>query len=217
MKWSEEAWKTAVPIYQKILELDFIRELMEGTLRRDRFLHYIQQDAIYLVDYGKVLAGIASKLHRLEHREAFLSFANDCMAAERVLHQLYLGNEGTVSKAEPTPSCLLYTSYLVKQWHDAPVEVAAAAVLPCFWVYKGVGDYLAANQLRENNPYQAWIDMYGGEEFTASVNKAIGLCDEMAERCSASQRCAMTEAYVLCTKMEWMFWDSAWKMEMWPV
>jgi len=217
MKWSDQAWQAAEPVYKQILEMDFIRELMEGTLSRERFLFYIRQDAIYLVDYGKSLTGIATRLCRFEHRDAFLSFAKDCMVAERVLHEYYLQKEDVVTKTGPTPSCLLYASYLLKQTYDAPVEVAMASILPCFWVYKGVGEHLAANQNRENNPYQAWIDMYGGEEFDASVAKAIALCDEMAAEATEKQRQAMTHAYVLCTKMEWMFWDSAWRLEGWPV
>ncbi len=217
MKWSEEAWKAAKPAYTRILELDFVRELMAGTLSRERFLFYIRQDALYLVGFGKALAGIAAKLENVEHSQAFLAFAGECMAVERALHEVYLGKEKLPGRIEPTPTCLLYTSYILKQLHDAPLEVAMAAVLPCFWVYKEVGDHIVANQNKNNNPYQAWIDTYGGDEFSGAVERALALCDEAAAACTPEQRRAMTEAYVLCTKMEWMFWDSAWKLETWPV
>ncbi len=217
MKWSEEAWNAAKPAYNRILELNFVRELMAGNLSRERFLFYVQQDALYLAGFGKALAGIAAKLDKAEHSRAFLGFAGDCMAVERALHESYLGEEGLPERLEPTPTCLLYTSYILKELHDAPLEVAMAAVLPCFWVYKEVGDHILARQNRDNNPYQAWIDTYGGVEFADAVAKAIAICDEAAAACTPEQRRAMTRAYVLCTKMEWMFWDSAWKLEAWPV
>lgn len=217
MKWSEEAWKEAEPVYQRILEQDFIRELMAGTLRRDRFLCYIQQDVLYIVDFGKALAGIASKVDRIDYQSAFLGFANDCVVVERSLHKLYLDSEEIPKQSVQSPTCLLYTSYLLKQLHDAPVEVAMAAVLPCFWVYKEIGSYMLAHQNKDNNPYQSWIDTYSGEGFDQVVQRIIDICDEMAERCTKEQRRAMTDAYVLCTKMEWMFWDAAWKLEEWPV
>jgi len=216
MKWSEQAWKAAEPVYQRILELDFVRALMAGTLSREKFLFYIQQDALYLVGFGKALAGIAAKLDNVEHSQAFLGFAGECMAVERALHASFLSEEAGPPPA-PSPSCLLYTSYLLQQTHHAPLEVAMASVLPCFWVYQKVGNHILAHQDKNANPYQSWIDTYGGEAFAASVHKAITLCDEVAASCTQAQREAMTKAYVLCTQMEWMFWEAAWKLEAWPV
>ena len=93
----------------------------------------------------------------------------------------------------------------------------AAAVLPCFWIYKEVGDYILAHQTKENNPYQTWIDMYAGDEFAKSVERAIRICDELAEKCTEEQQNAMTEAFITCSKMEWMFWDSAYQLEQWKI
>lgn len=217
MKWSEQAWQAALPAYTAILELDFLRELMDGTLPQEKFRFYIQQDALYLHGFGKALAGIAAKLDDPEHIGAFVAFAGDTMAVERDMHQSFFSVLGALENLEPSPTCLLYTSYMLRQLADAPVEVAMASVLPCFWVYKEVGDYILANQTRGANPYQKWINTYGGEEFGTAVKRAIAVCDELAAACTAQQRDAMTRAYILCTKMEWMFWDSAYKLERWPV
>ena len=217
MQWSEQAWKDAEPVYRRILELDFVRELISGTLSREKFVSYIRQDALYLAGFGKALAGIAAKLDNVEHSRAFLVFAGECMAVERALHESYLGQEEMLERLEPSPSCLLYTSYIMRLLYDGPLEVAMAAVLPCFWVYQKVGDHILATQSKSGNPYQAWIDTYGGDEFAAAVRQAIAICDEAAASCTEARRRAMTEAFVLCTKMEWMFWDSAWKLETWPV
>ncbi len=42
MKWSEEAWVSAKPVYDKILELPFIKELINGKLTKERFIFYIR-------------------------------------------------------------------------------------------------------------------------------------------------------------------------------
>ena len=217
MKWSEQAWQAALPVYNKILNLDFLRELMDGTLPRDKFRFYIQQDALYLNGFGKALAGIASRLEKPEHMGAFVAFAGDTMAVERGMHQSFFDVLGKLEDLEASPTCLLYTSYMLKQLSGAPVETALASVLPCFWVYKEVGDHILANQTKGANQYQSWIDTYGGDEYGAAVTSAIAICDELADACTEAQREAMTRAYVLCTKMEWMFWDSAYKLEQWPV
>jgi len=217
MKWSESAWKAAEPIYQKILEQPFIKGLIDGTLDKEKFVFYIQQDALYLAEYGKILTGIASKLNKPEHIEAFIHFAGDSMAVEKALHESFVSKIENNLNIEPSPACLLYTSYLLKQLANSPVEVMAAAVLPCFWIYKEVGDYILANQNKKDNPYQSWIDTYGGEAFEDSVKTAIAICDELAAACTDEQRQAMTDAYVMCSKMEWLFWDSAWRLEKWAI
>lgn len=38
MKWSEETWVSAKPVYDKILELPFIKELINGKLTKERFI-----------------------------------------------------------------------------------------------------------------------------------------------------------------------------------
>lgn len=217
MKWSEKAWQSIEPVYGKILELPFIKELISGTLPKEIFRFYIRQDAAYLSDYGKVLTGIASKLHNPGHVESFIYFASSTMKVERELHRSFVKESGSNESVEPSPSCLLYTSFLQKQQAFASIEVALAAVLPCFWIYKEVGDYILKHQVKDNNPYQSWIDTYGGEEFERSVVSAIAICDEVAEQCTEEQREAMTKAFVTSSKLEWLFWDSAYRQEQWPV
>jgi thiaminase/transcriptional activator TenA len=215
MKWSEKAWEAIIPVYSKILELPFIQELINGTLDNEKFTFYIRQDALYLSDYGKVLTGIASKLKKPSHIEPFISFAGESMAVEKALHQSFV--KELSAETEPSPSCLLYTSYLLKQLANEPIEVVLAAVLPCFWIYKEVGDYILGHPKTENNPYQSWIDTYGGDDFAKSVHTAINICDEIASECTLKQQEAMIDAFVMCSKLEYMFWDSAYKLEKWNI
>lgn len=215
MKWSDEAWKECAAVYEKILELPFLNELMNGTLPKGKFYFYLQQDAIYLAEYGKILAGIAAKLDRKEWREDFLKFSSDTVSVEQALHQYYLKNDD--KDVEATPACALYTGHMFRQFASASIEEALAAVLPCFWVYKKVGDYILENQTKNENPYQPWIDTYGGEDFAHAVQKAIAICDEAAENTTSTRRESMTRAFKLSFKMEWMFWNSAWIQEQWLV
>jgi len=203
------------PLYSKVLELPFLHELMNGSLPREKFYFYLQQDAIYLSEYGKVLAGIASRLPNPRHREAFLNFAGDTIMVESVLHESYLKDAPQVSYSGSSPACLLYTGFLSKQLLCYPIETALAAVLPCFWIYQKVGDHILGHQTKGNNPYQAWIDTYGGEAFALTVEKAIAICDEVAE--NSMLKTEMTEVFLMASRMEWMFWDSAYRMETWPV
>ena len=217
MKWSEKAWKAIEPIYEKTVTLPFIQELTNGTLDREKFIFYIQQDAMYLSDYGSVITGIASKLKDPAHTESFIRFAGDSIVVERALHESFIHGINEKDRLKPSPACLLYTSYLWRQLANAPIEVSVAAVLPCFWIYKAVGDYILANQTNEENPYQTWINTYGGDDFSRSVSRAIEICDELAESCTESRQKEMLEAFVVCSKMEYLFSDPAHNLEQWTI
>ena len=158
---------------------------------------------------------IASRLTEKEHIAAFIRFASDGIEVEEALHGSFL--KGVVPAPEEiSPTCLLYTSVLQAQ-ALAPVEVEAAAVLPCFWVYQQVGQQIIARQQGSANPYAQWIETYADPTFAEATARAIGICDALDEKTGPETRHRMTDTFLRCTKMEWMFWDSAWRLESWKI
>lgn len=213
--WTIKAWAYSQNIYQAITQLDFIQELVNGTLPKCIFTNYIEQDALYLKEYGEVLLEISKQLVDDSHREHFQTFALDTVAVEKVLHSQYVQNLSV--RNEASPSNMLYTSFLWKQIASGKIHLALAAVLPCFWIYKEVGDYILAQEPSKDNPYQDWIDTYGGEAFAQSVEIAKGICNEIAAQCTDEEQQEMLDAYRFCSKMEWLFWQSAYEMDRWRI
>lgn len=212
-KWSDVAWNAALPIYKKILELPFIRELSDGTLPMEKFLFYIGQDSIYLDNYCRVLAHIASRLPDNRHASDFLKFASSGIEVEQNLHETYL--KGTTTSQPPTPTTLLYNSYETAKGLG-PVEIEAASILPCFKVYRETGMEIIKKSI-DGNPYQRWIETYADIQFEMSTLRAIEICDDLASNANDEIRERMTEAFVTATRMEWMFWDSAYNLEPWKI
>ncbi len=211
-KWSAEAWDASLPVYAAILQLPFIKELADGTLDRRVFERYIEQDKLYLREYSRVLAHIASRVGGAEDVDAFLRFAVDGVEVEKGLHEMYVSGRD----AEMSPTCLFYTSFLKAQAME-PVEMEAAAVLPCFWIYRAVGQHILSIAKMDGNPYADWIRTYSDESFDAATDKAIEICDKLAARVGLEVRKQMTAAYVTAARMEWMFWDAAYRDNKWRV
>lgn len=210
--WSAGAWEAALPVYEAIKKLPFITELADGTLHPDTFRRYIEQDNLYITEYSRVLAHIASRLDDIDDMDAFLKFAGDGVMMEKVLHSMYV-SDGT---REMSPACLFYTSLLKAQAYD-DVAVEAAAVLPCFWIYLAVGKYVLSIAKMEGNPYADWIAAYSNEEFDAATDRAIAICDKLAARASEEVRARMTDIYVKCSRLEWLFWQTAYEPREWDV
>lgn len=210
MKWSQEAWKRSEHIYEAILKLPFVTELAAGTLPNEKFVRYIGQDSLYIHEYCKVLAHIASRLNDAEDAESFLGFASDGIAVEKNLHAMYQ-KESTETMS---PACLFYTSLLKAQSYE-DVAVETAAILPCFWIYKEVGDHIARTYNPDNNPYSDWIKCYSDAAFETSNTRCIAICDKLAEHVSDDIRERMTQSFVNCCRMEWLFWQSAYDDTKW--
>ena len=218
--WSGEAWKAALPAFQKIQEHPFVRGLADGSLPEDVFAFYIRQDALYLESYARTMSLIAERLPKQRHRDLMLGFVKDTLAAERYMHELYQGMSAKhlpPAPAKASPTCQLYMSYEARVAATAPVEVACAVILPCFTVYQQTGTHLLDARRKQGNPYNDWIDAYADPAFDKATRAAVALCDELADAASPAVRTRMTEVYCDATRMEWMFWDSAWKKEGWPV
>lgn len=213
MRWSDSAWKEAEHIYNAILQLPFVRELADGSLDRRRFEFYITQDAIYLDNYSRVLAHIASRIPSKKHSEDFLRFALDGVMVEKELHRSFLSHP--LNDTEPSPTCLQYMNFELSK-SNGPVEIETAAVLPCFWIYQRVGSEIIRNS-NSDNPYKRWIDTYADDSFAAATARAIDICDELAQNTTQHIRNLMTRAFVYASKMEWMFWDSAYNFEQWKI
>ncbi|MFC6999687.1 TenA family protein [Rufibacter roseus] len=217
MSWSNTAWQAGNPIYTQITQMSFIRELINGTLSPEKFKFYIAQDSIYLAGFGRALSLIAARAQHSAHALEFMRFAEGALVVEQALHAGYFQKLNIMPDVPISPTCQHYTHFLLSQAALAPLEVAMASVLPCFWIYKAVGDYILAQEQLPDNPYQDWINTYAGEEFGKIVARAIRVCDEVAETCTSAQHQVMTAAYVTASKLEWMFWDSAYRLEEWPV
>ncbi|KGL63443.1 thiaminase II [Polaribacter sp. Hel1_85] len=214
--WYEEISLKTAHILQKIKKHDFIKELMAGTLPKEVFYFYINQDAIYLSEYKKVLAQIGIKCSDENDTQFFLDAATGIINVENALHQNFLNQKSSINEASPT--CELYISYLSRMAHTKSLEEGLAAVLPCFTIYQQVGDYILANQTnKHNNPYQNWINTYGGEEFANSVKNAINITNKHTIKASTETINKMNDAFEKASKLEWMFWDSAYNKEPWKL
>ena len=218
MTFSQDVWQRNHDLYQKILALPFNQELATGTLDRKAFCHYVIQDAHYLLAYGRALAVAAAKAYEADDVIQFSEAAKIAIIVERSLHSDFM-QEFDISKAEfeSTPltlTCHHYTSFLTATAWSESYPVILAALLPCFWIYAEVGKDIV-NQSVPNNPYQAWIDTYAGEEFNTAVRNVITTVDKVAARCDQDTLAKMHAAYTMGAKLEWLFWDSAYQQRQW--
>ena len=213
-------WAATEALQQSILTMPFNRELATGALAPETFRHYIIQDAHYLEGFARALALTASRAPDADAIMQLSGSANGAIAVERQLHGHYMALYGvdaaSFAATEPTPVCDHYVSYLLRTAAIADLSEAIAALLPCFWVYLRVGQDIHTSAAK-NNPYRAWIDTYAGEDFANGVEQMLELTNRIAKTASDANRARMHHAFRQSTRLEWMFWDSAYHHRRWVV
>jgi thiaminase/transcriptional activator TenA len=220
MTLSSELWDSNADIYEAILSHPFITGLTDGTLPEAAFAHFIVQDAVYLRDYARALAVVASRAPDPPAMQMFARHAADAVAAELDLHSALLPELGIspaeAETAEPTPACLAYTSYLLATTRGGSYAEGIGVVLPCYWIYWEVGKEL----VRRGSPdprFQRWIDTYSGDEFAVVARDVIAEADRVGAFLSGAERAVVARHYRRTSRYEWMFWDSAYRQESWPI
>jgi thiaminase/transcriptional activator TenA len=219
-RFTDELWQGISGIYGAILAHPFLTGLTDGTLPADAFAFYVVQDALYLQKYAEALAAVASRAPASATTEMFARHAAGIVTVERALHDSLLGDLGidlaAIDSAEPAPTCLAYTSYLLASIRGGSYAEGVGAVLPCYWIYWEVGKEL----LRRGSPdprYQRWIDTYSGDEFGADVREVMASANAMAPGLAPAERARVHRHFQATSRYEWMFWDMGYRREAWPV
>lgn len=214
-----EMWGRAKPIYEKTLRHPFLAGLTDGTLPRDRFLFYLEQDAQYLRVYGQALSVLASKAPRVEWGRTLNRHASEAVAVESALHETILAKSGVqstqASRVTMAPVNTAYTNHLLATVERGTFAEGLAAMLPCYWIYWEVGKELVKRGSK-NREYQQWINQYAGEDYGRSVREVLAMMDAMGAELTAAERERCLVLYERGARYEWMFWDMAWRKEQWP-
>ncbi|TYC89691.1 TenA family protein [Novosphingobium sp. BW1] len=220
MSFCDTIWQDVAPLRRAILAQPFLAELADGSLAPESFRHYMLQDSLYLAEYARALAIASARAPTATARLEFSDGAKVAVQVEQALHQAFFEKFGVTPemahKAEPSPVCLGYTSYLTGLAATRSYEELIAGILPCFWVYWEVGCDIKP-RAASPNPYAAWIDTYADPSFGEATARVRALVDEAAANSTPVIRAAMETAFRNATRYEWMFWDSAYRREAWPI
>ncbi|KAJ1447263.1 hypothetical protein M885DRAFT_576270 [Pelagophyceae sp. CCMP2097] len=218
-------WRNALDVIEATEDHAFLARMLDGSLETAAFKFYIEQDALYLVDFARALRLVASRADVEEKcgrgaAAALLGFADGCISAERDLHLSFFQEWGSAPPQSQAPHTQLYTATLLAATATADVAVALAALLPCFVVYNHVGALMLerrrSNAEARPAAFDRWIDLYGGPEFHGIVATYRAIVETAANLADAQTRESMKAHFRKSAQLEWMFWDQGLTRLDWP-
>jgi thiaminase/transcriptional activator TenA len=220
-KYSARLKRRANRIWRAIDGHAFLRELHSGTLPMDRFIYFILQDYVYLLDFAQVLCQGGARSPDLETLALFCRHALGTVEVERSFHASFGKSVGLsreqldgVTKGPVTEA---YIGHLQSVARSGTLGELVAAVLPCYWIYGEVGRRLYKNRPRKPKIYREWIETYACESFWRPVREQINLMDRLGAAANRGEKNRMSANFILSSRYEFMFWEQAYRMEKWPV
>jgi thiaminase/transcriptional activator TenA len=199
---SEELRAAAGPVWDASLAHPFVRGLGDGTLPEAAFQHYIRQDYLFLIDYGRLLSLGAARAPRVAWMRRFAALAASVLETEMALHREFAARWGVgdLEAVRVEPATAGYCNFLLRVASLGDFSELAAAVLPCMWSYAEIGATLHATSDR----YREWIDMYASAEFGELAAWARSIVDEVDGSLEG-----MAAAFTESCSHEVRFWDAA--------
>jgi thiaminase/transcriptional activator TenA len=198
----------------------FVRGIGTATVDREQFKHWVRQDYLFLIEYGRLLALAAARAPDLDTMRRFADLTQSTLGTEMDLHRSYAADFG-ISDAEleaeaMSPTTRAYTDFLLRSAAVGDYVELVAALLPCMWGFSEIGRELERAGVPADPLCAKWIEMYASEDFAALADWCRDLLDDLAEHLPAQEQERLAEVFLTSSRYELKFWDMARDLERWP-
>src|SRR4030067_1688418 len=117
MKFSEQLRKTGHPIWEANFNHPFVQGIGKGILAEDKFIFFLEQDYVFLIEYCRFFGLVIAKSTGLEEMRKFSEILQATVSVEMELHRRVCADFGITAKkleqTKPAPYNSGYTSYLL--------------------------------------------------------------------------------------------------------
>ena len=211
----------ADPVWRAQHAHPFVRGVGDGTLDLERFKHWVRQDYLFLAEYCRLFGLAAARAPDLDTLTRFADLLQATARTEMDLHRAYAREFG-ISEAEleqepMAPTTRAYTDFLLRVAATGDFVELAAALLPCMWGFAEIGQALRARGLPGEPRYAKWIETYADPQFGALAEWCRELVDRLAAGAPEAVRYRIEAAFLTSSRYEYLFWEMAWRREIWPV
>lgn len=184
----------------------FVHAAADGTLAPEAFDRWLVEDHHFVVGFRQFLARLVELAPDEDVRD-LLAAAQVPLQAELDLFRAEAGKRGLDLGAEPSPTTLGYTSFLLA----APADgwpVALAVLYGAEKAYFDAWSVVRATAER-SSPYWSFIDNWSSPAFGAWVDDLAALVDRLAPDP------AVDRALERVVRFELRFWDAVHRGEAW--
>lgn len=193
---------------------EFVQGIQDGTLPEACFRHYLVQDYLFLIHFGRAYALAAYKADTLEDIRAAAESLRVITDVEMGLHVEFCRewglSEAQMQAAPEAEENMAYTRYVLERGMAGDALDLHVALMPCMCGYADIGTQLAEDTATvwDGNPYRAWIEMYASDEYQDGTVQALNAVDRLyARRAGENRMPDLIKTFEQATRLEIGFWQ----------
>ena len=154
----------------------FVKKLSNNKLLEKKFLNYLIQDYLFLIQFSKAWSLAIIKSDNLEEMKVCANTVNGLINFEMDLHIKLCKKYGISKKdlinAEEKNKNIAYSRYVLESGYSGDFLDLITPLIPCVIGYAEIG-YNLKNCKPSNQMYKSWIQTYSGEEYQ-KISKSVG-------------------------------------------
>ena len=209
------------PIWEAAHTHPFVQGIGKGTLPEEKFIFFLEQDYVYLIEYCRFFGLAVAKGETLADMQKYAEVLHALLHFEMDLHRSVCAEFGIsaqeLEQVKATPTNIGYTSYLLKVAYAGDAGDILAALLPCLWGYVEIGQRLKAQGLPAHKHYRRWIETYASPEFAEISDWCKARLNAFASSQKPEKLKRLEELFLTTSRWEYLFWEMAWGKKEWPL
>lgn len=219
MVLSDELRAGVGPLWEKVVTHQFVTEMADGSLDRNIFDIYFDQDYLFLRDWAILLSLATAKAPDFDAARELVGFLHLGLGGEEGLFQEAFRERGLsheeVKDLQYLPTTLHYSGYLRVQAYEGTFTEVIATLLAMEWPYLDWAQHAEqAGKKPGDRYYQTWIDLHTSPGMSGFVSWLRSVVDGCAP--TPEQRKKFQRIFLDVLRYEHQFFDMAYRGEKWP-
>jgi thiaminase (transcriptional activator TenA) len=213
--FADDLKQSCIDTWNKILNHTFLIEISTNALPIDKFIFYLKQDRIFLIEFCSFLQAVKQKSlddHLAELFDKLLcSTINfEMQMQNQILNSLGISTDSILNSIAPSTTTLNYTSYLrnVSLSSSENMGKIVSAMAPCPWTYLEIAEKLSRYNI-ENDTYRKWVQFYSSSDSFMQVEDLKNILCALAKEASNKNKLLMKRYFATACNYELLFWDMA--------
>ncbi|MGO2132361.1 MAG: thiaminase II [Halomonas sp.] len=200
--------------WRAYIEHEFVRQLAAGTLEDDAFRHYLKQDYLFLMHFGRAYALAVYKSRDMAELRHSMEGLKTIIDVELELHIDYCREWG-ISESDlvtlpESRATMAYTRYVLDTGNRGDLLDMHVALAPCLVGYGVISQWQAKQPFTvrgEANPFDKWLQMYESDAFQGAMHDEIAWLDARLADVTPERFEQLTTTFRDATRLEIDFWQ----------
>ncbi|MEA4820773.1 MAG: hypothetical protein VB122_00840 [Erysipelotrichales bacterium] len=217
-----------IPILEKVSvyieNTHHMKDILNGTMSKERFVFQIRQNYQYLLDYTRCWTIGFSKCQNYADMEKWYMILKSTMEQTVMINRTYWSKQINVDvneldKVIEAPGKKSYTSFQLMCAGQGDLASTMMALFPCNILYRYFVEHLLDKcTLDKNNQYYIWLKFYLSDSYVKKTNDEINMINDLCADKNQTEINELLNIFATSCNYEILQWEYMYhSMTTWPL